>query len=398
MEAAKPIQIETPISSIDNTKINFIEELLIKKDKEEYKIQFGIINNNLAIKVSSEKSKDMFYYQQIYTINELKNVSIIFSMYNSIEDIIKFLRKLKFEIDEKNDELLIKFKVFMPDGQNILIELYLIQYLLNTNHIIKYLLNEIHSIKINNNKNESEIEKLKNNNLNHENEINKLNEIIDNNKKELLNLREENIKLKNEINILKKYHEKPKENGSDNPFILDSKIIESKSSLDFILNYIRQNDKTFNFNNLKLLYRGSRDGDRTKTCHELCDNKKNVLIIMKSDNNYIFGGYSKIGFKTINEPNKTECKIDNNCFLFSLNLKKIYPVINDKEIICHIGDNSGLCFDSSLSFYDNFLHKNSSISSYIINMFNGFKDKFEMNGGKDSFTLTELEVFQLIYV
>ena len=121
MEAAKPIQIETPIPSIDNTKINFIEELLIKKDKEEYKIQFGIINNNLAIKVSSEKSKDMFYYQQIYTINELKNVSIIFSMYNSIEDIIKFLRKLKFEIDEKNDELLIKFKVFMPDGQNVLL-------------------------------------------------------------------------------------------------------------------------------------------------------------------------------------------------------------------------------------------------------------------------------------
>ena len=121
MEAAKPIQIETPIPSIENTKINFIEELLIKKDKEEYKIQFGIINNNLAIKVSSEKSKDMFYYQQIYTINELKNVSIIFSMYNSIEDIIKFLRKLKFEIDEKNDELLIKFNVFMPDGQNILL-------------------------------------------------------------------------------------------------------------------------------------------------------------------------------------------------------------------------------------------------------------------------------------
>ena len=122
MEAAKPIQIETPIPSIDNTKINFKKELLIKKDKEEYKMQFGIINNNLAIKVSSEKSKDMFYFhQQIYTINELKNVSIIFSMYNSIENKIKFLRKLKFEIDKKNDELLIKFNIFMPDGQNILL-------------------------------------------------------------------------------------------------------------------------------------------------------------------------------------------------------------------------------------------------------------------------------------
>ena len=397
MEAAKPIQIETPIPSIDNTKINFIEELLIKKDKEEYKIQFGIINNNLAIKVSSEKSKDMFYYQQIYTINELKNVSIIFSMYNSIEDIIKFLRKLKFEIDEKNDELLIKFNVFMPDGQNILIELYLIQYLSNTNHIIKYLLNEIHSIKINNNKNESEIEKLKNNNLNHENEINKLNEIIDNNKKDLLNLREENIKLKNEINILKQYHEKPKEFDSNNPSFFNSKIVQSENSIDFILNYIRQNDKSFNFNNLRLLYRGTRDGDRTKTCHELCDNKQNVLIIMKSDNNYIFGGYSKIGFKVINDPNEQEWKKDNNCFLYSINLKKIYPVIKDKEIICHIGDRSGLCFDSSLSFYDNFLHNKSSLNSYMIRMFNGFKDKYEINGGKDSFTFSELEVFQLIY-
>ena len=40
---------------------------------------------------------------------------------------------------------------------------------------------------------------------------------------------------------------------------------------------------------MQLLYRGSRDGDSTQTCHELCDNKQNVLIVMKSDTNYVFG-------------------------------------------------------------------------------------------------------------
>ena len=141
MEAAKPIQIETPMPNIDNAKIDFIEELLIKKDKDEYKIQFGTKENNLVIKVISENSKELFYYQQFYSMNDLKNLSIIFSMYQSIEDIIKFLKKLKFEINEKNEELLIKFNIFMPDGQNKLIELNLTQYLSNTNYIIKYLFN-----------------------------------------------------------------------------------------------------------------------------------------------------------------------------------------------------------------------------------------------------------------
>ena len=176
---------------------------------------------------------------------------------------------------------------------------------------------------------------------------------------------------------------------------LDSKIIESKSNINFILDYIKQNDKTLNFNNIKLLFRGSRDGDRTKTCHELCDNKQNVLIIMKSETGYIFGGYSKVGFKV---NNNLSYKIDNNCFLFSLNLKKIYPVINDKQVICHIRVNVGLCFYDCLAFYDYFMSKKKSynIRSNIKEYFNGLENKYEMNGGQNDFKYQELEVFQLL--
>ena len=43
MEAPEPIKCEKPTPNIDDDKINFIEELMIKKVFDEYKIQFGII-------------------------------------------------------------------------------------------------------------------------------------------------------------------------------------------------------------------------------------------------------------------------------------------------------------------------------------------------------------------
>ena len=201
-----------------------------------------------------------------------------------------------------------------------------------------------------------------------------------------MNYVNENKKLWEEINKLK-------ENNKINSF--DSKIIESKDNIKFIIDYIKQNDKKFNLNNIKLLFRGSRDGERTKTCHELCDNKQNVLIIMKSETGYIFGGYSKVGFKTSRIP---QYIIDNNCFLFSLNLKKIYPVIKDKNIICHGKETSGLCFFSSLMFYDNFMSQKNwpNINSDIKLYFNGFENDYEMNGGQEYCKFNELEVFQLL--
>jgi len=389
MEAAEPIKIETPKPSLDNTKIDFIEELKVNKGNEEYKIQFGIKDNDLAIKVENYNSENIYYYQSCYNMLELQNVSMVFSFYKTIKDIISFLKNLKYQIDEKNNDLSLKFNIFTPDGKSQIIELNLKKCLPDTNHLINYLLEEIKTIKINmklseeNNKiermnNESEIKTLKENNLKYQNEISYL--------------KEENKKLWEEINQIKKISNSPRK--LDNLNYFDSTILDSINSINFIIDYIRQNDKSSNFNGIKLLYRGSRDGDRTKTCHQLCDNKQNILIVMKSDTGYIFGGYSKIGFKV---NNNLEWKIDNNCFLFSLNLKKVYPVIKDKKVICHIMDDCGLCFCNSLAFYDNFMNnKRSSINFGPEQMFNGFVDKYEMNGGDSKFKCKELEVFKLI--
>ena len=120
MEAAKPIKFFTPKENINEEKIDFIEELSIKQENKEYKILFGIKDNKneLVIKSFPESSKEIFYYQQSYNIYELQNLSKIFAVYETIKDILLFLKNLKFDVEDENEELIIKFKAFMPDGQS----------------------------------------------------------------------------------------------------------------------------------------------------------------------------------------------------------------------------------------------------------------------------------------
>ena len=120
MDAAEPICAETPKSYY--FKIDYIEEITINNEKDNYKIQLGIKENDLLIKVESEKTKRIYYYQQCFTITELQNISMVFSMYKTVKEIIAFLKDLKYEIEEKNENLVIKFNVFMPNGKNKLIE------------------------------------------------------------------------------------------------------------------------------------------------------------------------------------------------------------------------------------------------------------------------------------
>ena len=409
MEAAEPIQFITTDVNFEEEKIDFIENILIKKENEEYKIKFGIIKSKkkLVIKVTQENYKDLFYYQKNYTILEFQNLSVIFSIYKTVEDIIKFLKDRQLKIELIKDLFIIKFNVYMPDGKSELIKLDCKKIRQDDNSIINYFLgqnkliqNNISNIEENT---EKEIAKIKDI---YKKEVPNLKEIKDNNKKEISKLKEDKKKLEIIIFVLSfifaviLYYIISKLNkiseNIENIYKLNfnSKIIYKINSLEFIFDYIRENDKSLNFNNIKLLYRGSRDGDRTKTCHKLCDNKQNVLIIIQSDKGYTFGGYSKIGFKTTK---KSEFKKDNNSFLFSIDLQKKYPVVENDTALYYDNDNLGLCFFVSLCFGDNFMNlDNNYIGGYKKEHFKGLKDKYEMNGGERYFKIKELEVFQLL--
>ena len=457
MEAAEPI-CETPEY---NEKINFIEELLINDERNEHKIEFGKKENKkeLIIRVTNENMKNIFYFQHSYTMTEFKNISKIFSLYESVEELISFLKnqneKSKFIIEEKDNNLIIKFNAFLPDGKNVLINLKLEKKTREKMQIIKYFFDEIKSFKDNININiQKEISLLKETNekqqqkiKEYENQIINLNNSIYKNQNEILklmkfnkympiiafiflfistilacfimnykfnseisNIKNENKKIldnyvmnntfKNEISNIKKENKKILDNVTTkqikdlsnqlNGVVLLQSNIASFNSIDFILDYIKTNDNEFIFNRINLLYSATRDGDTVKAFDDLCHLKLNILIIVKTYKGYIFGGYSKIGIK------KFEDIEDNNSFLFSINHRKIYPVIKNKKINFYNVYYSEKYLFNSFVIYDNFLNDNNNFfRKEIKSIFKGLNNEFEMNGGEELFKCKELEVFQL---
>jgi hypothetical protein len=77
-----------------------------------------------------------------------------------------------------------------------------------------------------------------------------------------------------------------------------------------------------------LLYRGSRDGFTPQAFHSNCDGKKRTVTIIKSDSDYVFGGYTASPWKSDNGTYGN----DPTAFIFNLrqngqsNTKKISKV------------------------------------------------------------------------
>jgi len=64
---------------------------------------------------------------------------------------------------------------------------------------------------------------------------------------------------------------------------------------------------------MELLYRGSRDGSKSKDFHDKCDNKGPTICLYKNDKDYIFGGYASISWT-----NNGGCLTENKSFIFTL--------------------------------------------------------------------------------
>ena len=119
-------------------------------------------------------------------------------------------------------------------------------------------------------------------------------------------------------------------------------------------------------NNMKLLYRLSRDGSEPTDFHRLCDNKGPTITLFKSDNNRKFGGYLSKNWES-----KGGWKADNNVFLFSIDLNKKYKLKNNQTSSYFCNEKIGPDF-CQLGFhnYGNLLAKNKcfeyELSSYQV--------------------------------
>jgi len=107
--------------------------------------------------------------------------------------------------------------------------------------------------------------------------------------------------------------------GQDMKF--DSKIIPKAPDSVLIRKWLTMFDKS---PKVRLLYRASRDGFDPNVFHTKCDDYKATLTIVKSTSGNIFGGFSDQSWKPTNNYKKS-----NNCWLFSIDHKELYPVKNN---------------------------------------------------------------------
>ena len=84
-------------------------------------------------------------------------------------------------------------------------------------------------------------------------------------------------------------------------------------------------------NHLKCLYRASIDGFESKQFHHLCDHKAPLIVVVQSDNNAVFGGYTSKPYGGSNR-----FISDNDSFLFLLRNGNNVPErsMNNENIIC----------------------------------------------------------------
>jgi hypothetical protein len=90
--------------------------------------------------------------------------------------------------------------------------------------------------------------------------------------------------------------------------------------------------------NLTLLFRASTHGLSPSIFHELCDDKGPTITIFKSKADRVFGGFTQCSWDS-----KTGSKKDDKAFIYSIDRKQIYRVLNaQKAIKCK--PNIGPCF------------------------------------------------------
>ena len=140
----------------------------------------------------------------------------------------------------------------------------------------------------------------------------------------------------------------------------------------------------------RLIFRATRDGDSANIFHNICDNFNKLIILIETKKGLRFGGFTSRNFRV-----SSHMKDDNNSFLFSLDLKKVYKIIPGKNAIyCY--PKSGPCFSQESLYIPNNFFKKPGKTRTVGGPFQFEKD-YEINNGVKNFLVKELEIFQVKY-
>ena len=353
----------------------------------------------ISIKLSSDKkyiyikineNNNLIYYFEIkMTYDELKIFDKIFKICDNLEEayetMIVIFNYEKNSIKEiTGNKLVLSIFILSLDKTYREKNLELIKKFQNKENLIDNLIMQIGELKETNQNLEKEIKQIKSENA-------KIKENFINFKKEIT---KDVNELKNKITSLEK-----------NSPSMHSKIIKKNDEFDFVIERLKrvnlnenqnenQNNEIKYFENIEflLLYRASKDGDRSKIFHEKCDKVKNTLTIVKTKKGLRFGGFTSQTWDGDGDDKK-----DINAFCFSLDRKKIYNSIKGKNAI-YADPGYGPAFENCIfEIKDQCFTHGGFCSDESDKYFDNHENKCEINNGEDQFEVEDVEVFNVLF-
>ncbi|RHZ48306.1 hypothetical protein Glove_553g31 [Diversispora epigaea] len=171
---------------------------------------------------------------------------------------------------------------------------------------------------------------------------------------------------------------------------ITSSIISNEHAAE-IASWIDKKEVTYDVNNnpyeFNLILRGSRDGFEPKVFWNLCDQKTNVVIVVKVKNtDEILGGYNPIGW---NHNLHGQYSTTNDSFIFSLKNGNI-----KNHILSRVKDASNALFNyhsQVLNFNNDFFMNGDRL--FCVNFTQGYEKLIRKTTGE--FSIDDHEVFQI---
>ena len=149
---------------------------------------------------------------------------------------------------------------------------------------------------------------------------------------------------------------------------------------------------------IKKLYQATKDGGEPINFHLKCGNIPNTLVLIKSEDNRRFGGFTPIPWKS-EEGYVYKQDSENKTFVFSLDNKKIYYLKSIKKIAVYHNKDSGPCFGGGcdIGIKGNPLKENKLYTNHFSydykGDYNALSEYYYNKPGK----AREYEVFQIIF-
>ncbi|KAJ5066761.1 hypothetical protein M0811_03105 [Anaeramoeba ignava] len=147
------------------------------------------------------------------------------------------------------------------------------------------------------------------------------------------------------------------------PQFSETRIITEEEYVKKLQEWINDNDF---FSKMKKGFSAKRDGFNSQNWHKAVDGKRETLVIIKTKQNFIFGGFTQVGFK---HSQSGGCINDSNAFIFSLRNDK-----GDRIPAKFTYKNDGYAIHSGLSYGPTFGYEGNPDFGFNSNLKVGYSN------------------------